>query len=101
MSKKEEINDSTVVRAPNHKKYYVTNVVGGLTDQDIRFELFNEKITNEKSTGWRYISDAMIILTPVGAKKLFLELKRNLDVWENENGKIEIDTEDIHVIDVK
>ncbi len=97
---KEETNAS-VMRAPNHKKYYVTNVVGGTTDQDIRFELFNEKVQSERSNGWNYISDAMIILTPIGAKKLFLELQRNLELWESEKGKIEIDAKDRHIIKIE
>ena len=97
---KKKIDSSVIFRAPNHKKYYVTNVSGGITDQDFRFELLNEKIKDSK-TNWKYISDSMIILTPVGAKRLFEELKKNLDIWENENGKISVESKDKHIITVK
>ena len=98
---KKKIKESSVFRAPNHKKYYVTNIVGGLTDQDIRFELLNEKIRDDKKASWNYIADAMVIFTPLGAKRLFEDLKKYLDVWENEKGKIVIPKSDKHIISVK
>lgn len=93
-----EIN-ADVMRALSHKKYYVTNVVGGVTDQDFRFELLNEKISTHK-TNWRYISDAMIILTPIGAKNLLELLQKNIDIWENEKGKIQTTARDKHIIEI-
>ncbi len=100
MKKDNTLKNSEVMRAPNHKKFYVTNVVGGLTDQDFRFELMNEKIQKEKGKGWQYISDSMIILTPIGAKRLFLALKENIDIFENEFGKISVKNDDKHIIDI-
>ena len=103
MAKPKQIEGSSIFRAPNHHKYYVTNISGGLTDQDFRFELLNEKIreTSKRDNQWKFISDAMIILTPTGAKRLFEELKKHLEVWENENGKIETESKDKHIINVK
>lgn len=95
-----QIEKSAILRAPSHKKYYVTNISGGLTDQDFRYELLNEKIKDGKTKGWEFVSDAMIILTPMGAKKLFESLKKSLDIWENEHGKIDTESKDKHIITV-
>ena len=89
----------SVSRAPNHTKYYVTNIAGGMTDQDFRFELLNEKLRKDEENEWEYVSDGLIILSPFGAKKLFLVLKDSLDVWENEKGKIDTEQKDKHIID--
>ena len=55
---------TSVLRSHNFQKLYGTNLVGGGTQYDFRFELFNEKIKIDAKKGWSYISDALIILTP-------------------------------------
>ncbi len=101
MAKNKPVEGSQVIRAPNHRKFYVTNIVGGLTDQDFRYELLNEKIKNEATNGWGYVSDAMIILSPAGAKRLFEVLKKNLAVWEDEKGVIDAAVKDKHILEAK
>lgn len=76
-----------ISRVPNFAKYYVTNVKGGLTNHDFRFELLNERIGNKKD--WSYVSDALVILSPIGAKRLLSLLKEMVDVYEKEKGKID------------
>jgi len=100
MSEPEKIETYKVMRAPNHKKFYVTNVVGGLTDQDFRVELLNEKVKDDKNADWNYISDAMIIMTPIGAKRLLGLLKSNIEVYESEFGEISLESKDKHIIDI-
>lgn len=78
-----------IIRAPNFMKFYVTNIRGGLTDVDFRFELMNEQVEDEKGK-WCYISDSMIVLSPVGAKRLYQRLKECIEVYEKEKGIIEI-----------
>jgi len=85
-----EIKEIVRIRAPTHKKYYVTRIEGGLTSQDFRFELMNEKMKNEKGDEV-YISDALIILNPIGAKRLFTKLKESIKEYESENGEISLD----------
>jgi len=65
---KEEKNEETVsfLRVPNFVKHYVTNIKGGLTTQDFRYELMNEKIYDEEADEWTYIADALVILSPRG-----------------------------------
>ncbi len=84
-----------LIRSPQFHKHYVTNIVGGLTNYDIRFELLNEKVKDED--GWHGISDALIILTPVAAKRLFKMLEEILDLYEAENGDIDIDSSEDRV----
>ena len=90
--------DSKVLRGPRHIKYYVTNVVGGLTDQDFRFELLNEKVKDDTKSEWNYIADAMIILSPIGAKRLVTQLTKYIEIYESEKGVIETEFEDKHTI---
>ena len=77
-----------VIRVPNFTKYYVTNIKGGLTTQDFRYELMNEKIYDEEEDEWTYIADAMIILSPTAAKRLFDTLENNIELYEREHGEI-------------
>ncbi len=91
--------EAVVLRSPRHRKFYVTNVIGGLTDQDFRFELLNEKVQDTRANSdWNYIADAMIILSPVGAKRLFQKLKKYIEIYENEKGIIQTDLKDEHTI---
>ncbi|MBI2101459.1 DUF3467 domain-containing protein [Candidatus Woesearchaeota archaeon] len=91
-NKKEEKPD--MLRPQNHVKIYATNSFLGCSKQDFRINLCNEKIRNEKNTKWGYIIDATVILTPMGAKKTFNSLKKCLEEFEKEHGKIDIDQEE-------
>lgn len=79
----------TISRAPNFAKYYATNVKGGLTNQDFRYQLMNEKFYNEDTEEWLYIVDALIILSPIAAKKLLKTLENDINTYEAENGIIQ------------
>ena len=81
------------MRAPSHKKFYVTNIKGGVTSQDFRFELLNEKLKDDKDDE-AYVSDALIILTPIGAKRMFAVLKDSIELYEKEHGEIPQDPQD-------
>lgn len=81
-----------ILRAPTHQKYYVTNIRGGATSQDIRFELLNEKIKGEKDE-IVFISDALIILTPIAAKRLSRKLAEAISETEKRLGPIPDDVE--------
>lgn len=80
---------TSVLRSHNFQKLYGTNLVGGGTQYDFRFELFNEKIKIDANKGWSYISDALIILTPQAAKKLFTILDKYVKEFEKDHGTIE------------
>ena len=84
----EEIHE--VIRAPLFQKYYATNVRGGLTDQDFRFEFFNEQLFSEGK--WQYISDCMVVMSPRGAKTLSVILQDALALYEREHGVIRSQT---------
>lgn len=73
-------------RVPNFVKLYATNVRGGPTNQDFRFHVMNEKLKDED--GWHFVSDALIILTPVAAKNLKAFLDTFLDAYEKDHGPI-------------
>lgn len=94
MTKNEEgkKKDMSVVRVPNFVKVYATNVTGGITNQDFRFELLNEKIYDGKE--WVLLSDALVILSPLGAKKLFNLLKQMIETYEKEKGEINVDLDE-------
>jgi hypothetical protein len=79
---------TSVLRAHNFQKLYGTNLVGGGTQYDFRFELFNEKIKIDANKSWSYISDALIILTPQAAKKLFTILDKYVKEFEKDHGTI-------------
>lgn len=92
MAKK--INEEKIprLRVPTFAKFYATNVHCGLTNQDIRIEFMNEKMNEGKK--WIMLVDSLVILTPTGAKRLFLKLKEIIDTYEGKNGKISIELED-------
>ena len=77
----------SVLRALNITKFYATNVRGGPTTQDFRFQLMNEKILDEDE--WHYVSDALVILTPTAAKRLLTLLDKFVASYEKEHGKIQ------------
>lgn len=78
-----------IMRSPSFEKIYATKVMGGLTTDDFRFELLNEKM--EGDDGWVAVSDAMVILSPKGAKDLYKKLEDCIELYEDENGPIEVD----------
>jgi hypothetical protein len=81
-----------LLRSPVHVKHYVTNIRGGRTSQDFRFELMNEKIqqVGGKTT---FISDALVILSPMGAKRLLQQLSVSVKEHEDEFGEIPLEVE--------
>ena len=70
---------------------YATNVIISQTEFDFRIELFNEKFQVED--GWAYHSDGLIILTPEAAKKLLIDLQKNISSFEKEKGEIKTSEE--------
>lgn len=80
---------TSVLRTHNFQKLYVTNLVGGGTQYDFRFELFNEKIKIDAKKGWSFISDALIILTPQASKKLLSLLDKYVKEFEKDHGTLE------------
>lgn len=80
---------TSILRSHNFQKFYGTNLVGGGTKYDFRFELFNEKIKIQPNKDWSYISDALIILTPQAAKKLYSKLDKYIKKFEKDHGTLE------------
>ena len=76
------------MRIETFRKYYATNINCGLTNHDIRIELMNEKLMDEKGTVT--LVESLIILSPVAAKKLLEQLSEIVKVYEQENGEIKI-----------
>ena len=76
------------VRTPDFKKFYATNINCGVTNQDIRIEVMNEKLID--GDGEFELIEALIIFSPIGAKKLLNELSKVIKVYERENGVIKI-----------
>lgn len=89
MPELENIENRSIVRVPNFTKYYVTNIHGGETTQDFRYELMNEKVYDADDEEWNYVSDALVILSPVAAKRLLLKLSEDIQSYEEEHGEIE------------
>ncbi len=100
MNSKEEIAKNTeaekirAIRPFNYTKYYVTNIKGGLTTQDFRYELMNEKVLDGDSNEWVYVSDALLILSPTAAKRFYDSLKKDIDFYEREHGVIPTEFEE-------
>lgn len=91
---KSEVNPITrlpINRSPTFEKLYATNFIGGLTSQDIRVEVINEKLKDED--GWCAISDALLIMTPRGAKRLQVILNESLKLYEESHGAINLEEE--------
>ncbi|MDV0446514.1 hypothetical protein MsAg5_03560 [Methanosarcinaceae archaeon Ag5] len=78
----------SIIRVPVFPKFYVTNIAGGATDQDFRYELLNEKSYDSENEKWNYYSDGLLILSPVGAKKLWNKLSADINLYEREHGII-------------
>lgn len=81
------------VRVPNFVKSYATNCHCGITNQDIRIEFTNEKIYDGK--GWMLLIDSVVILTPVCAKKLLLRLQESITAYEEKQGVIPEELEEV------
>lgn len=84
-----KINQSIGRNPTTYVKLYATNVIGGLSSQDFRFELLNEKIRGENKE-WIYVSDGLLILSPIGAKRFLVALQQAVNVYEKQNGPIPI-----------
>jgi len=85
---KNESSGVRISRTPLFGRTYATNTFVSLTDSDIRIELLNEKFKNNDS--WLYHSDHMVILTREAAKKLMLDLQKQISQYEEKNGEIEV-----------
>lgn len=83
----------SISRAHNFTKYYATNVDGSLSNHDFRYQLMNEKFYDKEDNEWVYIADALVILSPIAAKKLFHKLEKDIDTYEAEHGVIQTEFE--------
>lgn len=84
----EKKNKISVYRTPLFTKLYATNLRVSPTDVDFRIEFFNEKIETEEEL--IFYSDALAMLTPEAAKKLYIELEKAIEKYEIENGEIAV-----------
>ncbi len=48
----------------------------------------NEKIYDEEADEWTYIADALVILSPTAAKRLYDRLRGDIELYEREHGVI-------------
>ncbi|MCD4843117.1 MAG: DUF3467 domain-containing protein [Methanosarcinales archaeon] len=81
----------SVFRTALFTKIYATNVQLSNTEIDFRIELFNEKFQVED--GWAFHSDGLVILTKEAAKKLLINLDKELKAYEKEYGEIKVSDE--------
>jgi hypothetical protein len=91
---KEKDDNNMVIsinRTPIFGRTYATNVLVSTTDSDFRVELLSEKFKTED--GWSYQSDHMVMLTRESAKKLLLDLEKQISRYEDENGEIVVSDE--------
>ena len=88
LNKIDEEQQISVFRTSLFTKIYATNVQLSKTDVDFRIELFNEKFQVEDN--WAFHSDGLVILTREAAKKLFLNLDKELKAYEKKYGDIEV-----------
>jgi len=77
-----------VVRAEGFLKTYGTRVLVMRTEFDLRLLVTNELVHAEEG-GEFYISESMVILTPLAAKELASDLGRTVRDWERDQGRIE------------
>lgn len=92
--------ENAITRNPTYHKLYVTNVQGGLTSHDFRFELMNEQI-KDNNGNWLYISDGLLILSPIGAKRLLHILEKSVKNYEKEQGVIPLNPDKERLIRIK
>ena len=86
-----EPKEFQVQRTISFNKIYATNLIGYWTEFDFRIELFNEKInaaTKEGKEEWTFISEGLVIMTPLAAKKLNKLLTEKIKEYESEKGEI-------------
>ena len=88
LNKIDEEQQISVFRTSLFTKIYATNVQLSKTDVDFRIELFNEKFQVEDN--WAFHSDGLVILTREAAKKLFINLDKELKAYEKKYGDIEV-----------
>ncbi len=82
----EKNEERNIMRVPNFLKFYATNIHGGISTQDFRFEILNEKVKEDSK--WVFVSDAMVILSPTAAKRLHKFLEDAISTYEAEHGVI-------------
>jgi len=86
-----EPKEFQVQRTIPFNKIYATNLIGYWTEYDFRMELFNEKINTVAKEGkeeWTFISEGLVIMTPLAAKKLNKLLTGKIKEYESEKGEI-------------
>lgn len=91
----------TVMRNPsNYVKIYATRIRGGLTSHDFRFELMNEKVKMNEKDPWTLVSDGMVILSPIGAKRFLVDLQKSVEEFERINGPIPLEPKKDRVLQI-
>jgi len=86
-----EPEEFQVQRTFPFNKIYATNLIGYWTEYDFRIELFNEKINAAAKEGkeeWTFISEGLVIMTPLAAKKLNKLLTEKIGEYESEKGEL-------------
>lgn len=78
-----------LVRAPEYRKYYATNVASRLTDIDVRVDFLNEKIPYDG--GLYFVADSGVILTLEAAVILRDQLGALIEQHEAKRGKVNVD----------
>lgn len=89
-----DAEDYLIGRSPDYRKYYATNVMVEESEDDVRVDLFNEKV--ETDHGLHFISDASVILTPQAAKILLDSLRSAISEFERKKGPIAVQKKPVH-----
>ncbi len=77
-----------LLRTDGFTKWYGTRIILMRTEYDFRAIVANEKMMDDEGTEF-FIGESMFILTPVAAKELGNQLRKEIREWEKEHGKIE------------
>lgn len=81
-------SDIPILRTDGFSKWYGTRVLLMRTEFDFRAIVANEKMMDDDGNEF-FIGESMFILTPIAAKELSNQLKKEIREWEKEHGKIE------------
>lgn len=80
-----DVKRISIGRTPYFQKHYATRVGVTLTDFDIRLDIMNEKFKDDVTNKEVLVVEQMVILTPLAAKELSIELQRIIKHWEEKN----------------
>jgi len=80
-------DDIPLLRTDGFSKWYGTRILLMRTEYDFRAIVANEKMMDDDGTEF-FIGESMFILTPIAAKELNDQLKKEIREWEKEHGKI-------------